>query len=135
MNHDVRDWNLRQLQETAEHVALVTFDFAVAMQDIDRAPEFLVARHARVTIAERDAAQAQDAAHQDLDCAYDRTENRHEEGNQRRDEQRNAIRIGDSDGLRHHLAENDNQRGHDRSRGPDAALAEGLKQDARRDRR
>ena len=50
-------------------------------------------------------------------------------------EQRNAIGIGDGDRLRHHLAENDNQRGHDCSRGPHAALAEGLEQDARSDRR
>ncbi len=135
MNHDVRNRDLRQLQETAEHVALVTFDFAVAMQDVDRAPEFLVAGNAGVPLAERDAAQAQDAAHQDLDRAHDRTENGHEEGNQRRNEQRNAIRMGDSDRLRHHLAENDNQRGHDCRRGPHPALAEGLKQDARGDRR
>src|ERR1700722_11332188 len=127
VNHHVRDGDLGQFQKAAEHIALVALDFAFAMQDVDRAHQFFMARNARVALAERDAAQAQDAAHQDLDRAHDRTEYGHEEGNQRRDEQRNAIRIGDSDGLRHHLAENDNQRGHDRSRGPHAALAEGLK--------
>ena len=56
MNHDVRDWDLRQLQETAEHVALVTLDFAFAMQDVDRAHEFFMARDTGVVMAERDAA-------------------------------------------------------------------------------
>ena len=56
MNHDVRDRDLRQLQETAEHIALVALDFAFAMQDVDRAHQFLVAGNAGVVIAERDAA-------------------------------------------------------------------------------
>ena len=82
-------------------------------------PETLGVRRRQI-----DAAQAQHAAHQRLDGADDRTEHRDEERDRRRDQQRHAVGIGDGDGLGQHLAEDDDQRGHDDGRVDDAAIAD-----------
>ena len=41
MDHRVADRNLVEFQQPAEHVALVARDLALAMQDVDRAAQFL----------------------------------------------------------------------------------------------
>ena len=135
MNHHIRHRDLGQLQKAAEHIALVSLDFPFAVKNVDRSHQLLMAGNSRIQIDKRDAAQTQDAAHQRLDCADDRSENGHEEQHERRDQQRNAVRIGDRDRLRHHLAKNDNQRGHDYGRGPHPVIAVENKKYAGGDRR
>ncbi len=61
----------------------LALDLALAMQDVDRAHQLLVARDAGIRLGEREAAEAQDEPHQRLDRAHDRTENRDEEQDQR----------------------------------------------------
>ena len=135
MNHHVRYRNLGQLQEPAKHIALVPLDFPFAVQNVDRAHQLLMAGNSRIQLDQRNAAETQHAADQRLDCADDRSENGYEEQHKRRDQQRNAVGIGDRDRLRHHLAENDDQRGHDNGRGPHSVIAVEIKKHAGGDRR
>ena len=87
MDHDVGDGDLREFEQAADHVALVARDAALAVQNVDRAEQFLVTGDARLGGRQIDAAQAQHAAHQRLDRADDGTEDRDEERDRRRDQQ------------------------------------------------
>ncbi len=135
MHHDVGHRNLGELEQAAEHVALFALDAAFAMQDVDRAHQLFVAGDPRILLDQRHAAQTQEAPHQRLDRAHDRTEDGDEEQHQRRDQKRHAVGIGDGDGLGRHLAEDDDQRGHDEGRRPNPALAVEIEHEARGDRR
>ena len=124
-----------KFQQAAEHVAFGARHAAFAMQDVDRAAQFLVAGHARFVTRQIDAEQPQHAAHERFDRADDRPEHRHEEGDGRRDQQRHAVGVGDGDRLGQHLAEDDDQRRHDDGRVDDALVADGDDEHAGGERR
>ena len=65
-----------EFEQTAEHVAFDALDLALAVQDVDRAHQLLVAGDAGVGIGQRDAGEAQEAAHQRFDRHDGRTERR-----------------------------------------------------------
>ncbi len=130
-----RDRDFRQLQKAAEHVALGALDVALAMQNVDRAHQLLMAGNARIRLDSETPHSRRMPRTSASTALTIGPKTRDEEQHERRDQQRNAVGIGDRDGLRHHLAENDDQRGHDDGRGPHAVIAVKFKQNAGRDRR
>ena len=62
MNHHVGDLQLAQVQQPAEHVAVLLFDLALVMQQIDRAAQPLGRRQDRLVGADLDAEQPSSAA-------------------------------------------------------------------------
>ena len=135
VHHHVRDRNLGEFEQATEHIPFGALDFAFLVEDVDRAHQLLVAADARIPLGQRQPEKAQHATHQRLDRADDRTEYRYEEKDERRDQERHPVRIGDGDRFRRHLAEDDNQGGHDDGRGQDAVVAVELEQNAGGDRR
>ena len=123
VDHDVRHRHLGEFEQSAEHVALGARHPAFAMKDVDCAAQLVVPGHRRLA-RQRHAAEAQHAAHQDFDGADDRPEHGDEERHRRRDDQRDAVRIGDGDRLRQDFAEHDDQRRHDRGGVDHPALAD-----------
>ena len=61
MDHDVGDLQLAQIQQAAEHVAVLLFDLALVMQQIDRAAQPLGRRQDRLVGADLDAEQLSSA--------------------------------------------------------------------------
>ena len=72
MNHDVGDLQLAQVEQAAEHVAVLLFDLAFVMQQIDRAAQALGRRQDRLVGADLDAEQL----HQHEDDGLDHREQR-----------------------------------------------------------
>ena len=58
VDHHVADRHLGEFEQAAEHVAVVALDLALAVQDVDRAHQLLVARDARIGLGQRQAADA-----------------------------------------------------------------------------
>ena len=58
MDHDVGDLQLAQVEQAAEHVAVVLLDPAFVMQQIDGAAQALGRRQDRLVGADRDAQHA-----------------------------------------------------------------------------
>ena len=100
-------------EQAAEHVALVALDAAFAVQDVDRAAQFVMAGDTAILI-ESDTPNRRSMPRTSASTALTIGPNtRHEEQHSRRDQQRNAVGIGDGDRLRQHFAEDDDQRRHD----------------------
>ncbi len=67
VDHHVADRHLRELEQAAEHVAVGALDLALAVQDVDRAHQLLVARDTRIGLGQRQAAEPQHEADHRLD--------------------------------------------------------------------
>ena len=76
MDHHVVDGEVAQVEQAAEHVAIVLLDAALVVQQVDRAAQFLVRRQHRLIVADARAGEPQDAAHQRLDRRQHRPEQR-----------------------------------------------------------
>ena len=107
VDHHVGDRQIAQVEQPAQHVAVVLLHAAFAVQQIDRAADFLVRRHDRLVLADLDAERAQEPFHQPLDRDQHRAENPDDPGHRPRDRQRDALRRADRHGLRQHLGEHD----------------------------
>ena len=63
MNHHVGDLQFAQIEQAAEHVAVLLFDLAFVMQQIDRAAQPLGRRQDRLVGADLDAERGHQQAH------------------------------------------------------------------------
>jgi hypothetical protein len=67
VNHHVRNLQLAQVQQPAEHVAILLFDLALVMQEVDRATQPFGRRQDRLVVADLDAERDHQHAHDRLD--------------------------------------------------------------------
>ena len=74
MNHHVGDLKFAQIQQAAEHVAVLLFDLAFVMQQIDRAAQPLGRRQDRLVDADLDAEHLHQHADDRLDHGEQRSE-------------------------------------------------------------
>ena len=79
MDHDVGDFEIPQIEQAAEHVAIGARDAALLMQKIDRAFQLLVAGQDRALLAGVDAEELQKSANEPIDGDEQRSEDRDEE--------------------------------------------------------
>ena len=116
VNHGVADRYLGKHQQTAKHVAFGTLDLPFPVQDIDRALELFRPAHALLSFDQRNTKNAQHQPYKTVDGGDNRPEYRDKERHKRRNQQGDAVGIGDRDRLGSHLSENHNERGHDNRR-------------------
>ena len=110
-------------------------DFALVMQQVDRAAQTFGRRQHRLVGADLDAEQPHQHADNRLDHREQRAKQIDHQLHRARDQQRHPVRRVDRDGLRQHLGENHDQHRHHASGVEHADLAEPGGEDAGRQRR
>ena len=135
VDHDVGDLQLAQVQQAAEHVAVLLFDLAFVVQQIDRAAQALGRRQDRLVGADLDAEHLHQHPDDRLDHGEQRPQQIDHQLHRARDQQRHPVRRVDGDGLRQHLGEDHDQHRHHAGGVEHADLAEPGGEDAGRERR
>ena len=135
MDHHVGDGELLKIEQAAEHVAIRLDHAAFAMQQVDRAAQFLVAGEDVLGRVQTKSEQPQEPAHDRLDCERDRTEQACERPNRLGYDQREAIRTIDRNRLRHDLGKYDDDCSHQKRRIGDTRIAEPAQEQAGRNGR
>ncbi len=75
VNHDVGDFQLTQIEQAAEHVAVELFDAALAVQQVNRPAQLLVRRQDRLIFSHAYAGEySQQPTDQSFDAHQHRTE-------------------------------------------------------------
>ena len=93
VDHHIGDFEIAKVEQAAEHVAVELLDAALAVQQVDRAAQFLMRRENRLIFADADAGKrSQQPAHQRFDAHQGRPEQADGPCNRPRDRQRNALR-------------------------------------------
>ena len=112
MDHHVGDLKLAQVQQAAEHVAILLFDLALVMKQIDRAAQTLGWRQDRLVGPDPDPQNTHQHADNRLDQREQRPQHVHHQFHRTGNQQRHPIRRIDGDGLRQHLGEDHHQHRH-----------------------
>ena len=130
VNHHVRNLKLAEIQQTTQHVAVLLFDLAFVVKQIDRAAQPFEGRQYRLVVAGIDADQPQQHANNGLDDGEQRPQHEHHEFHRSGDEKRDPVRRVDGDRLRQHLGEDHDQNRHDGGRIEHADFTEPYREDA-----
>ena len=77
MDHHVGDDEIAQVEQAAEHVAVVLLDAAFMVEEIDRTAQFLMCGKKGLVGADAKPEQAKNPAHHRLDADQHRSEQPH----------------------------------------------------------
>ena len=135
MNHDVGDVEIFQVEQAAEHVAILLLDTAFMMHQIDRTAQPLGRRQQILMRANRNAQQLHQEPHHHVDHGEKRAQDQQHPLHRPRDQKRDTVRCIDRHRLRQHLGEDDDQRRHHAGRIQHADLAEPCREHAGCERR
>ena len=130
MNHDVGNLQFVQVQQAAEHVAVLLFDLALMVEQIDRAAQTFGRRQERLVGADLDAERLHQHADDRLDNGEQRSQQIQHQPHRARDQERHPVRRVDGNGLRQHFGEDHDQHRHDAGGIEHADLAEPSGEDA-----
>jgi hypothetical protein len=126
MDHHVGDFQIVQVEQPAQPVAILLHERALAVQHSHRSPQFLMPGQHRLPLQQIDAECRQEVAHDPVDRGRKPAEQEHRKPRERRDEQRELLGPRQCPALRQYLGENHQQHGH-ADRGVDnAGIAEQL---------
>ncbi len=113
VDHDLADVELLQVEDAAEHVAVVAAHSAFVVVVFDGAADFFMRRQDVDFHRQADAEQAQDAAHEPLHGVDDGPEGDDDPHHGTRHEACCVVRTHDSQGFRQDFGEYQNQHRHD----------------------
>ena len=130
VHHDVGDSKLAEIEYTAQHVAVELHHTTFLVMQFDSAAQLVVSGQDVGIVAHPGAEQAQHMADQQLHGIGHRRKHGHDETQDGRDCERQALRIDDGVSLRQHFREHDDKNGHHESGVNDPGFAEELEKEA-----
>jgi len=134
VDHHIRDHQIAQVEQAGEHVAGMLLDAALAVQEIDRAAQFLVRREDRLIVVAVPAEQPQQPPHQGTDAHQHGSQQPHGPVDRTRDQQGDAVGRVEGRGLRQHFGEHHHHDRHHHRGVNHANVAEPGEQHAGRER-
>ena len=109
MDHDVGNGELAQVENAADHVAVLLHEGAFLVMQLDHAAHLLVGGQHVLGAADVGTEQPQDVLHKVFDGHDHRAEDRHQHAQHRRDGERDAIAVDERVSLGQHLAEDEDE--------------------------
>ena len=124
VDHDVGHFQLVQVEDAADPVAVVFHERPFPVQHLHRAAHLLARGQQELAARQADAGQTKQTAHKPVHAARQRPEHKNEQADGTRYRERKPVGIGDRPGFRQHLGEDDQEHRHDQRGVGDARLAE-----------